>query len=220
MLLDRRRTPRPGMDRRQCDRVPDYRMVEWKPLETMEKKKGTLVQWSRSGVAILAEAEDTPGQGEQLLPRRRPDAQGWRHPVQVRRIAHLPGGMNLIIADYCDAGRRTRDLAAEALHDLVRPPEGNGRLSHERRRSPRWPTDKVLNWRLHRGKRTRRSRLVLRSLDGFVLVADPHDTPCKGDRMRPATDEDRRRFGFHSALIKRVDRTHPDASLVYAEIEA
>jgi len=228
MALDRRKTPRPGADRRTSDRLPDYRSVEWRTRGSRQHNSGTLVQWSREGVAILAEAEDTPRVGDRLTPRCRPDAPAWRRPVRVECVKSLRGGMHMVIARYADeadeaegspSGRRPL-RAGGAMANPSRRPAHEHRPAHERRRSPRWRTDKVLNWRVHRGKKTRTSRLVLRSLDGFVLVTARHDSPREGARVHPATDKDRQRFGFHSALVKRVDRPDRDACLVYAEIEA
>ncbi len=219
MALDRRKATRLGSDRRQADRIPDYRMVDWRKLGHHQEHQGTLVQWSRQGVAILAEAEDTPRCGEHLLPRPRPDATHWKRPLRVMRVVKLEGGMRMIIALFCNES----DLPRVRLSGGNGTPDRrhhNGKPKVERRRSPRWSTDKILNWRVHRGRKTRSSRLILRSLDGFVMVANPSEQPKEGARMRPATDRDRQRFGFHSARVKRVEYPHPDACLVFAEIEA
>lgn len=90
----------------------------------------------------------------------------------------------------------------------------------ERRRSERWWTNQKIEWRLHRGRRLRESRLVQRSLHGLVLMTDQKDTPDIGKRLAPHADQEVDRYGFRSAVVRRVVPLAGRMNLIYAEIEA
>jgi hypothetical protein len=81
-------------------------------------------------------------------------------------------------------------------------------------------TSKPLRWRPFRGRRIRESRVVERSLDGLVLMSRPRDAPAPGTRFAPGDLEVGDRFGFRSALVKRVEAPNPAARLIFSEIEA
>jgi hypothetical protein len=94
------------------------------------------------------------------------------------------------------------------------------RTSRERRRSGRWTTDELLAWRLHRGRRPRRGRVIERSLDCLTIAVAPHDEPPAGARLHPFAPIDHTRFGFRSALVKRTEPAGKTLRLVFLEIEA
>jgi hypothetical protein len=103
---------------------------------------------------------------------------------------------------------------------VSRDPRSVNRGNVDRRRSARWETSRRLCWRVSHGRRLRHSRVVQRSLDGFVLVTETRDTPQTGTRFHPGDPQVANRFGFRSALVKRTETVNPRTRLVYVEIEA
>ncbi len=77
-----------------------------------------------------------------------------------------------------------------------------------------------MQWRLYRGRRSRSSRLIQRSLHGLVFVAQSQDTPDVGKRLSPHVVQHVDKYGFKSAVVRRVTPLADKSNLVYAEIEA
>jgi len=94
------------------------------------------------------------------------------------------------------------------------------RKNGDRRRSSRWETDRLLHWRIYRGRRLRESRVVERSLDGVVLQVERHDLARQGTRLFLSDPIEIDKLGFRSARVTRADTRSPNMRLIYAEIEA
>jgi len=190
--------------------------VEWRDGANRGLHKGVFVEWSAHGMAILTEKLDTPLVGTRIAPLKRPDIRGWSKPVLVKRVDTLPGGMQLIVGEYVNTGsdriktewRRQADRRAQQ------------RCCLGRRRSPRWSVDRELYWCVHRGRKTRIARIIERSLDGLVLLAGRDDTVPVGTRINPTTANQKERFGFRSAVVRRTQPLNEMVELLIAEIEA
>jgi hypothetical protein len=132
-----------------------------------------------------------------------------------------------------------RTQPSSGLHDVVAEPSarntGDGSMfpvvntpdrrrqvrdGADRRRSARWEMNKALLWRPFRGRRIRESRVILRSLDGLVLLADRRDSLPPGARIILGVSAANDRFEFRSAVVKRTKSWHGDKRLIFAEIEA
>ena len=94
------------------------------------------------------------------------------------------------------------------------------RAATERRHFVRWNTEKRLSWRIHRGRRIRRSIVTERSLNSLVLETAADDAPDVGMRFCPSDSEVATKFGFRSAIVRRLEALSDDTKKVYAEIEA
>jgi hypothetical protein len=90
----------------------------------------------------------------------------------------------------------------------------------DRRRSERWETNKLLHWRVYRGRRLRESHIVERSLNGVVLQVEPHDVARQGTRLLLSDPTEIDKLGFRSARVTRAEGPSAEMRLVYAEIEA
>lgn len=202
-------------DRRSNERLIVYQVVWWWNEGEPPLRPGLLVECFSGGVVLLTERAGTPAVGASLWPQPGRRTRWWSRPAVVTRVDVLPGGYRRVVAEY-----RVR----------ATPSDGRGRLSpdrrrqrrdqQDRRRSARWQTEKPLAWRVFRGRRTRMSRVVERSLDGLVLATDPQDTPSEGTRLTPGDAATRRRFGFRSAVVRRVMTSEARTRLVVAEFEA
>ncbi|MCG8406782.1 MAG: hypothetical protein MI923_16420 [Phycisphaerales bacterium] len=94
------------------------------------------------------------------------------------------------------------------------------RAATERRHFARWNTEKRLSWRIHRGRRIRKSIVTERSLNSLVLETAAEDAPDVGARFYPSDGEIAMKFGFRSAVVRRMEAISDDTRKVYAEIEA
>lgn len=91
----------------------------------------------------------------------------------------------------------------------------------DRRKSMRWEPEKLLRWRVFRGRRIRESRMVERSLNGFVLGAQRPGAVPAGTRMVVDGDLDEiDRLGFRSAIVRRAESGGDGSRVLFAEIEA
>ncbi len=211
MERDRRRLQRADSARRHSDRIADYRAVNWWVNDDARERCGWLVNYSAEGIGLLTEKADVPPIDAQITPQPRPDLRGWTRSARVRRIEELSGQLVLVGAEY-----------RGELDPLPVSPDRRGcqRGAGDRRRSRRWSLSKLLDWRVHRGRRIRRSPVIQRSLDGLVLRVAPRDAPRVGMRIRPGTRGGVDGFGFRSAIVRRTEAPTRDYRLVFAEIEA
>jgi len=90
----------------------------------------------------------------------------------------------------------------------------------DRRQSRRWQIRKWVPWRVSRGRRVRCSELIERSLHGLVLRVDRRDLPAIGTRFFPDAAETSDRFGFRSAIVRRISDHGKTRELIFAEIES
>lgn len=215
MSLDRRKKMREVPDRRRSSRLADYKTVTWQCMNSKAQGEGILVQWSAHGLALLIEKPDTPAPGDRLLPRKRPDLRGWSRQVCVQRVQPLSDLLNLVAAEYVE-----EDNYRDRKWQVHRDRRKSTRQGKERRRSRRQATDKGMDWRIARGRRTRHSRLVERSLDGFVMMIDKQDTVPEGTRIHPISEPQDLSCPFNTAVIKRTHQLNDSVGLVFAEIEA
>jgi hypothetical protein len=167
-------------------------------------------------MAMLTEAQNVPKTGERIVPQKGPGDRDWRKPAIVTRVECLPGGLHRVAAEFSDTAQRAARFKREGKPDR----RGENRGSADRRRSSRWLTDKMLPWRVSRGRRIRESQLLERSLDGLVLAVEPGDAPPEGTRLFPYGAEPIDRCGFRSAIVRRTEVANDDHKLVFAEIES
>lgn len=90
----------------------------------------------------------------------------------------------------------------------------------DRRRSPRWADGRPLRWRLHRGRRIRRSTVIDRSLNGLVLADDLPQRIEVGQQLRPADPQAAQRHGFEHAVVRRLEENESGDRRIVAEILA
>lgn len=216
MKRDRRTTRGMFEDRRRSGRIPDYRTVEWRHETDRQLRTGLFVEWSAHGMAMLTEGVDTPSVGTRIAPQKRPDLRGWVQPVLVKRVDALPGGMQLVVGEYVNISSDAS--SAETRRQVDR--RNDGRQGLGRRRSPRWEVNRVLSWCVHRGRKIREARVIERSLDGLVLLATRDESVRVGTRLGPSSLDQRQRFGFRSAVVRRMQPLNERAALLIAEIEA
>ena len=120
-----------------------------------------------------------------------------------------------------DDHQHGREMVSNQCRKLVKPDRRQtSREEVERRWSERWETDTLLHWRVNRGRRLRKSRIVERSLDGVVLQVERQDLTRRGTRLLLSDPTDIKQLGFRSARVTRAEDRSPDTRLVYAEIEA
>jgi hypothetical protein len=216
MKRDRRATRGLIDDRRRSGRIPDYRAVEWRHETDRQLHQGIFVEWSAHGMAMLTEGIDTPKVGSRIAPQKRPDLRGWVQPALVKRVDELPGGMQLVVGEYVKIPVGESSPITRRQVDR----RNGGRKGLGRRRSPRWAVNRVLSWCVHRGRKIREARVIERSLDGLVLLADRDDSLRVGTRLTPSSVDQRQRFGFRSAVIRRMQPLNEQAAVLIAEIEA
>jgi hypothetical protein len=211
MVRDRRRLQRGESTRRHSGRIADYRAVNWWVNDDARERYGWLVNYSAEGIGLLTEKADAPAIDAEITPQPRPDLRGWTRTARVRRVEELSGQLALVGAEY-----------RSELDPMPVSPDRRGcpRRSGERRRSRRWSLSKLLEWRVHRGRRIRRSPVVQRSLDGIVLRVASRDVPRVGMRIQPGSRGSVNGFGFRSAIVRRTEAPSRDCRLVFAEIEA
>lgn len=95
------------------------------------------------------------------------------------------------------------------------------RGSVDRRRSSRWTPDRLLCWRVFRGRRLREGWIVERSLNGFVLATLRCDAVPAGTRIIVKGGRDEfDKLGFRSAIVRRTDPGEGSRRMLIAEIDA
>ena len=140
----------------------------------------------------------------------------WPKPAAATH-AQPSSGLQDVVAE--SSARKAGDgLTPPVVHPPDRCPWM--RDGFDRRRSTRWEMNKTLLWRPFRGRRLRESQVILRSLDGLVLLVDRRDSLSPGARFFPGVPAAGDRFGFRSAVVKRTESGHGDKRLIFAEIEA
>jgi len=216
MEKDRRKEVRLMPDRRRSSRILDYRVASWRTDDDPQVKSGLLLEWSGHGLAVLTDKANAPKPGSRLVPHPRPDLRGWRKSAAVTRVEEVPNGFRLVLAEFSDLAARAAPLEGKSKPDRREKDRG----TVDRRRSLRWQIDKMLPWRVSRGRRVRRSRVLERSLDGLVFVTYPGDAPLVGTRFYSCGADIIQRFGFRSAIVRRTEAPNRDHRLVFAEIES
>ena len=86
--------------RRRAPRREVFQDVAWRRAGHRRTRRGVLVGVSRTGFALVAEAEDTPRVGAVLVPSVDHPASVWRQPAVVVRTETLSGTLNLIAAEF------------------------------------------------------------------------------------------------------------------------
>lgn len=218
MKRDRRNEGRAALGRRASERLCDYRLVHWRADHDPVPRCGWLVQWSSNGLALITEKQDTPAAGSRLVPSRRSRGPGFDKPIVVKRTSALSPALDLVAGTYTSGSLSTRSCVHPG--GSARDRRSVPRSKTDRRRSPRWPVNKLIHWRVLRGRRIRISQVLERSLDGLVMKVEPEDTPCVGTRFFTfgslATDSN----GFRAAIVRRTESPNDDYRLLFAEIEA
>ncbi len=91
----------------------------------------------------------------------------------------------------------------------------------DRRTFTRWELDKLLRWRVFRGRRIRESRMVERSLSGFALEAQMLDAVPAGTRVvADGGPHEIDKLGFRSAVVRRSEPGSDGGRMLFVEIEA
>lgn len=105
------------------------------------------------------------------------------------------------------------------LTNLLGDRRARARSSVDRRRSERWPTNRIVHWRHEADEVVRTGRLVSRSLDGFVVLIDTKDVASPLRRIVAVDQPDRPLSGFRTAIVRRHEVTC-DGIVLYAEVES
>ena len=88
----------------------------------------------------------------------------------------------------------------------------------QRRRSARWSCDKLVQWRIYRGRAVHQGHIVERSLDGMVI--DASCVPAAGTCLVPADDQTALRRGFRFAIVRRTLPVSESVTRMFVEILA
>lgn len=88
----------------------------------------------------------------------------------------------------------------------------------ERRRSSRWLTNKIIQWRLSDDSRQFSGYVVERSLQGMVIAVSKSNCPEPSAIIRPASPSMGNRHGFAAAMLRRVEQDAAGQCLMFVEI--
>ena len=207
-------------DQRQSRRILDFRTVGWRVVGETEEYLGWLVQWSGSGIALLTERPDTPSPGCRIEPHGR-TCRMWKRQARVVRTESLSGLLCLAAAEYCaDEPVSPPEPAAPGPLGVSPDRRHSRRNQIDRRRSARWRLRKALTWRVHRGRQIHRGQIIARSLDGLVVCVPKKEAPSTETRIHSCGEDAVFRFGFKSAIVRRIEPANDGKALLIAEVES
>jgi len=101
MSVDCRSKPRSTATRRGCERLPVFERTHWRREDNGQWLPGLLISVSGAGLAMLTNLHDTPQPGSRIRLRLR--GRPRPKPVEVIRVDHLSGTMDLIAAEFTSA---------------------------------------------------------------------------------------------------------------------
>ena len=81
-----------------------------------------------------------------------------------------------------------------------------------------WLVDRPLSFRVRGGRKSRRSTVTQRNLNYLVVKMPTHELPEVGAWLHPESEDQSRRHGFRTAIVRRIESDAGGHGVILMEI--